>query len=128
MFDAVIAESVAATPDEAPAARRRIVDLHNRPRSDPRSEAPVKPAAKVGPARRLDIAEHGAAIVAAIEAMRPRLQRDGGDCEFVDIVDNVIRVKLSGACVGCQLSSMTMVGVRMKLTEALGFLVKAAPV
>ncbi|MGO9741294.1 MAG: NifU family protein [Roseiarcus sp.] len=124
MLDAVSAgafEDLVAAPS---APRRRLVGFDNRPRG----EAPAKPAAPPKTARRIEGAEMEATIVAAIEAMRPRLQLDGGDCQFVGVVDDVIRVKLSGACIGCQLSSMTMIGVRMKLTEALGFLVKVAPV
>lgn len=123
MLDAATSEAFDVVQDHQAAPRRRLVELDRRPRSEPAPQPTARPAP-----RRLEGDEMRAQIVAALEAIRPRLQRDGGDCEFVDIVDNVIRVRLSGACVGCQLSSMTMVGVRMKLTEALGFLVKVAPV
>lgn len=59
-------------------------------------------------------------IEAALEAIRPNLRRDGGDCELVEIVGDAVRVKLSGACVGCQLASLTLNGVRQKLIEATG--------
>ena len=65
---------------------------------------------------------------AALAELRPRLQLDGGDCELVDIVEDVVRVRLTGACVGCQLASMTVLGVRMRLIERLGFPVKVVPV
>jgi NifU-like protein len=35
---------------------------------------------------------------------------------------------MTGACAGCQLASMTVLGVRMKLIEKLGFPVKVVPV
>ena len=41
---------------------------------------------------------------------------------------DVVRVRMTGACVGCQLASMTVLGVRMKLIEKLGFPVKVVPV
>jgi len=39
-----------------------------------------------------------------------------------------VRVRLTGACVGCSMASMTIAGVRMRLTEKLGFFVRLAPV
>jgi len=47
----------------------------------------------------------------AIEKIRPLLQRDGGDIEFVALEDNVVKVKLQGACCGCPMSQMTIKGV-----------------
>lgn len=41
--------------------------------------------------------------------IRPQLQGDGGDVEFVDIdEDNVVIVRLTGACVGCPMSQLTL--------------------
>ncbi|HMN11572.1 MAG TPA: NifU family protein [Bellilinea sp.] len=34
----------------------------------------------------------------------------GGGVEFVDVKDNVVYVRLSGACTGCPLSPMTVKG------------------
>lgn len=36
-----------------------------------------------------------------INKVRPYLQQDGGDVEFVKIEDNIVYVKMLGACVGC---------------------------
>lgn len=37
-----------------------------------------------------------------IEQIRPVLQRDGGDVEFVDVNENgVVKVRLKGACGNC---------------------------
>ena len=36
------------------------------------------------------------------------LRMDGGDIELVDIEDNVVKVKLKGACAGCPFSQMTI--------------------
>lgn len=67
-------------------------------------------------------------IEQAIEAVRPSLQRDGGDCELVDVDGNRVMVKLSGACVGCHLSSATIEGVQARLVEAVGIPLVVIPV
>lgn len=44
-----------------------------------------------------------------MEGIRPMLQRDGGDVEFVEMTeDNVVRVRLQGHCAGCPYSQMTV--------------------
>ncbi len=43
-----------------------------------------------------------------IKKIRPMLQADGGDVEFVDIIDGVVKVRLQGACAGCPMSQMTV--------------------
>ena len=41
-------------------------------------------------------------IIETIEKIRPYIQSDGGDIEFVDVDDNgVVTVRMLGACVGC---------------------------
>ena len=44
----------------------------------------------------------------ALDDIRPALQADGGDIEFVDLVDGVVQVRLQGACAGCPMSQMTL--------------------
>lgn len=46
----------------------------------------------------------------AIEKIRPLLQRDGGDIEFVSVEEGVVKVRLKGACSGCPMSQMTLKG------------------
>jgi Fe-S cluster biogenesis protein NfuA len=36
------------------------------------------------------------------------LRMDGGDIELVEIDDNVVKVRLKGACAGCPFSQMTI--------------------
>jgi len=67
-------------------------------------------------------------IEETIEKIRPSLQRDGGDCELVDVDGNRVMVKLTGACVGCHLSSATIEGVQAKLVEAVGVPLLVIPV
>ncbi len=48
----------------------------------------------------------------AIENIRPFLQRDGGDVQFVEYTaDHIVKVKLQGACHGCPGAQMTLKGV-----------------
>lgn len=45
----------------------------------------------------------------SIEKVRPYLQRDGGDVEFVELTDdNIVYVKVYGACVGCLMLDQTL--------------------
>ena len=43
-----------------------------------------------------------------IEKVRPYLQGDGGDVEFVKFEDGNVYVKLSGACQNCSLIDFTL--------------------
>lgn len=47
-------------------------------------------------------------VEAALNEIRPMLQRDGGDVELVDIQGGVVKVRLQGACAGCPMSQMTL--------------------
>ena len=44
----------------------------------------------------------------ALNKIRPSLQADGGDVEFVDFIDGIVQVRLKGACSGCPMSTMTI--------------------
>lgn len=57
-------------------------------------------------------------IEQAIGKIRPFLQRDGGDIELIDVVDGVVKVKLTGACGSCPMSTMTLkMGVEKQLKQ-----------
>lgn len=43
-----------------------------------------------------------------IEKLRPFLQDDGGDVEFIKYENNIVYIKMHGACVGCELSDVTL--------------------
>ena len=46
-----------------------------------------------------------------LEQIRPYLQQDGGDLEFIEITDdNVVNVELQGACGSCPYSLVTLKG------------------
>jgi len=44
----------------------------------------------------------------SLNQIRPALQADGGDVELVDVTDGVVKVKLTGACGGCPMATMTL--------------------
>ncbi len=43
-----------------------------------------------------------------INKIRPYLQRDGGDVEFLRIDDGIVYVKMIGACIGCSSIDQTL--------------------
>lgn len=61
-------------------------------------------------------------IIALIQKVRPALQADGGDVEFVDFDEKtgVVSVKLKGACGSCPMATMTLKnGIEAYLKENL---------
>ena len=42
--------------------------------------------------------------------IRPHLEADGGNVELVDVNDGTVSVRLTGACAGCPMSTMTLKG------------------
>jgi len=63
-------------------------------------------------------------IKEALDKIRPGLQADGGDVEYVsfDEKSGQVKVKMTGACAGCPMSSMTLkMGIEEQLkTEVPG--------
>lgn len=47
-------------------------------------------------------------IFLALDEIRPFLQTDGGDIEFIDLVSNEVFVKLIGNCSDCSINRVTM--------------------
>jgi len=58
-------------------------------------------------------------VEAALEKVRPALQRDGGDVELVEVTeDGVVKVRLQGACQGCPMAQMTLqMGIERVIKE-----------
>lgn len=57
-------------------------------------------------------------IANSLEKLRPYLQKDGGDVEFVDYEDGVLKVRLMGSCRGCPYSQMTLAnGIKKNLQQ-----------
>jgi len=56
----------------------------------------------------------------ALEEIRPFLKNDGGDISLVEIdeKENLVKVQLEGACVGCSVNQMTLKsGVEMTIKK-----------
>jgi Fe-S cluster biogenesis protein NfuA len=49
-------------------------------------------------------------VEAALAKVRPILLADGGDVQLIDVTDGVVKVKLTGACGGCPMATMTLKG------------------
>ena len=47
-------------------------------------------------------------IIEEIDKLKPYLQNDGGNIEYVKYEDGIVYVKLTGACVGCSLIDVTL--------------------
>ena len=47
-------------------------------------------------------------VKTALNEIRPVLQADGGDVEFVEMEGDVVKVRLTGACGGCPMATMTL--------------------
>ncbi len=59
-------------------------------------------------------------IEEVLEQIRPNIQMDGGEIEFVRYEDGIVYVRLLGACVGCPASMYTLkLGVEEALRERL---------
>ncbi|MFO7652617.1 MAG: NifU family protein [Candidatus Krumholzibacteriia bacterium] len=53
-----------------------------------------------------------------LETIRPALQADGGDVEFIDFNDGIVTVRLKGACGNCPMSMMTLKqGIEARLRQ-----------
>ena len=53
-----------------------------------------------------------------VETIRPVLQRDGGDIEFVELTeDKIVRVRLKGHCAGCPGAIMTLKSIVEKIIK-----------
>jgi Fe-S cluster biogenesis protein NfuA len=65
----------------------------------------------------------------ALDVIRPALQSDGGDIEFVDLVDGVVQVRLTGACHGCPMAQATLTyGVERAIKERIPEIIRVEDV
>ena len=57
-------------------------------------------------------------IIEIINKLRPYLIGDGGDIEFVKYENNIVYIKMLGACAGCALIDYTLKdGIEMAIKE-----------
>lgn len=47
-------------------------------------------------------------IKTILNKIRPYLQQDGGDVEFVEFKEGIVYVKMLGACIGCSSIDITV--------------------
>jgi NifU-like protein len=125
--------AVGASPVVTPAteAKKPVISLEALEKAAAATEviAPAPaPAPAAAAAPRLTTVQKIRLIEEALEEVRPFLKKDGGDCELVDVDGSNVIVKLSGACVGCQMASMTVGGVQEKIIAKLGIPVRVVPV
>jgi Fe-S cluster biogenesis protein NfuA len=43
-----------------------------------------------------------------LNKIRPNLMRDGGNVELIDVNEGTVKLKLTGACAGCPMSTLTL--------------------
>ncbi len=111
-------------PPLAPPARKTITLIRREPRSEPLASTgdSEPPMLTEGPV--LDPAK----VEAALDDIRPSLKRDGGDVELVRIEGRTVYVRLSGSCVGCQMASVTLSGLRERMMLSLRTPIRLIPV
>ena len=57
-------------------------------------------------------------IKATLDKIRPFINRDGGDVEFVDFIDGVVYINMKGACEDCMMIDTTISdGIEIILQE-----------
>ncbi len=53
-----------------------------------------------------------------LNKIRPSLIQDGGNVELVNINDGTVEVRLTGACAGCPMSTLTLkMGIEQRLKQ-----------
>jgi Fe-S cluster biogenesis protein NfuA len=69
-------------------------------------------------------------VQAILDQVRPMLQRDGGDVELVEVTaDNIVKVRLQGACGSCPMSTMTLkMGIEKAIKDQLPEIVEVQQV
>lgn len=59
-------------------------------------------------------------IEAVLNEVRPALMADGGNVELVSVENNIVKVRLTGACGHCPMSQMTLkMGIEAAIKEKL---------
>jgi Fe-S cluster biogenesis protein NfuA len=65
-----------------------------------------------------------------LELVRPGLQADGGNVELVEVTDDgIVKVRLTGACGSCPMSTMTLkMGIERAVKEKVPGIVEVVQV
>jgi len=57
-------------------------------------------------------------ILNALEEIRPYLQTDGGDIEFISVENNQVKIRFMGSCTDCSINKVTLKsGVEMTIKK-----------
>ncbi|MFA5602779.1 MAG: NifU family protein [Bacilli bacterium] len=57
-------------------------------------------------------------VIEVLDKIKPYLQKDGGDVEFVKVEKDTVYVRVLGACVNCAMFEMTLKnGIELALTS-----------
>jgi Fe-S cluster biogenesis protein NfuA len=57
-------------------------------------------------------------VEAALDEIRPNLMADGGNVQLIDVSNGIVKVRLTGACGGCPMATMTLrQGIERALKE-----------
>jgi len=57
-------------------------------------------------------------IKTTLDKIRPFINRDGGDVEFVDFIDGIVYINMKGACEDCMMIDTTISdGIEMIILE-----------
>jgi Fe-S cluster biogenesis protein NfuA len=92
------------------------------PASSPAASPARRPAALDGPTASSGVeGALGERIRSVLDLIRPAVQEDGGDVEFVAMTaEGIVQVRFHGACVGCPSSGQTLQnGIERTLRERL---------
>jgi NifU-like protein len=140
----IAAEAAVAQTKTPAAAPGTITLLAARPRSAPAAQpgpatprptpaaaetSPLTPASPLPPpSAGMTNLKKIRLIEETIEDLRVYLRKDGGDCELIDVDGSNVLVSLTGACVGCQMASVTVSGIQERLIAKLGIPMRVIPV
>jgi NifU-like protein len=115
-------EPIASSTDAKPAAKSVTI-------SAPVTIQPMapKPATAAAPTSGMTLVQKIQKISAVIDDMRPQFQMDGGDIQLVDVDGDTVSVAMSGACMGCQMSGITISGIQERLMLTLGRPIRVVP-
>jgi len=57
-------------------------------------------------------------IKLALDTIKPYLQNDGGDIEFVELTnDNILKIKLIDSCLNCEFKEQTLLAIEKQVKK-----------
>jgi Fe-S cluster biogenesis protein NfuA len=57
-------------------------------------------------------------IKLALDTIKPYLQNDGGDIEFVELTnDNILKIKLIDSCLNCEFKQQTLLAIEKQVKK-----------